>query len=179
MDPNKKNLFKTLSDEDCEDFYNYIDWLDLSKSPNIIVLPLSNHYYYQPEDFEKTETLVNLKCLNRMSNLRTFLGSIHKNLPLYCFFTGCFLNNNRNRNFVKESYNSLLGRGDVYTQTDTRLSRDSGFVGELNRIFDSKTNITLKKESVRTILKDIGFTILDMTELNNKTYFCAQKRLIS
>jgi len=178
-DPGKVSLYRTLSDEDCEDFYYYIEWLGLPKNNNIIVLPLSNHYYYQPKDFEETETLVNLRCLNHIRNLRTFLRSIHQSLQPNCFFTGCFTDQNNNRTLMKESNNNISGRSDTYTHDNFKLSRASIFKGKLNQMLDLKTNIKLTKDSVSSILKDIGFIVLGMSELNGKTYFCAQKRLTS
>lgn len=178
-DPNKESLYKILSDEDCEDFYNYLDWLDLSRNPNIIVIPLSNHFFYQPEDFEEIEMVANLKCLNHIRNMKTFLDSIYQYMPGDCFFTGCFAEEKNNRMPVQQAYNHSQAGSNVYNQSGAGLAGVSGFLTRLNRIFNTNTNTRLKKESARSILRDIGFTIHDMTELNGITYFCAQKRIIS
>ena len=42
---------------------------------------------------------------------------------------------------------------------------------------DSKTNKYLSRRDVTSLLSDRGFKVLDMTELNGLTYFCAQKLL--
>jgi len=42
---------------------------------------------------------------------------------------------------------------------------------------DSKTNNYLSGRSVSLLLENHGFKILNMTELNGRTYFCAQKVL--
>ncbi len=172
-DPNKESLYKILSDEDCEDFYTYIDWLDLSKKPNIIVLPLSNHYYYHQEDFARTETLINLKCLNHISDLNSFLGKIHNNLPSDCFFTGCFVNGLNDDRHSKNN-NS---RKNMF-KLKVNLFKFPGFLRKIKQLFNLGSTLKLKKEYVRSILNDIGFLVLDMTELNGKTYFCAKKQNI-
>ncbi len=177
-DPNKVSLYRTLSDEDCEDFYYYIEWLGLPKNNNIIVLPISNHYYYQPKDFEETETIVNLRCLNQTRNLKSFLRSIHHNLKPNCYFTGCFTDNNK-RILSKGSMNNVSGHEDNNSQHDITESKVSIFKERICRLIDFRNNTRLSKDSVKTMLKDTGFIVLGMSELNGKTYFCAQKRLLS
>ncbi|MFO7851458.1 MAG: hypothetical protein ACQERS_05370 [Bacteroidota bacterium] len=178
-DPNKESLHKILSDEDSEDFYNYLDWLDLSNNPNIIVIPLSNHFFYQPEDFEEIEMVANLKCLNHIRNMRAFLESIYRYMPGDCFFTGCFAEAKNNKMPVQQAYNGSQAGNNAYNQSNYGLPGVSGLFTRLNSILNTKINTRLKKESVKSILSDIGFTIHDMTELNGITYFCAQKRLRS
>ena len=175
-DPHKVSLYRTLSDEDCEDFYYYIEWLGLPRNNRTIVLPLSNHYYYQPEDFEETEIIVNLRCLNHIRNLKSFLRSIHSNLQPSCYFTGCFTDSN-NRIMGKESINNMPGTGDNHNHNDIKASRASMLKEKLHRFIDPGNNIRLTKDSVKSILKDIGFIVLGMSDLNGKTYFCTQKRL--
>jgi len=177
-DPTKVSLYRTLSDEDCEDFYYYIEWLGLPKNNKTIVLPLSNHYYYQPKDFEETETIVNLRCLNQIRNLKSFLRSIHSNLKPNCYFTGCFTDNNK-RVLSKEAMHIISGGDDSHTRNDFKASRATIFKERINRLIDLRNNIRLSQENVKSILKDIGFIVLGMSELNGKTYFCAQKRILS
>lgn len=173
-DQNKENLYKILSDENCEDFYTYIDWLDLSKSPNIIVLPLTNHYYYHPEDFARTDTLINLKCLNQINNLSFFLSKIHSNLPSDSFFTGCFINDTKEKSIFKSSN---------YTEGSPNFRNTSLFnwpiiLKQIRHLFDPNNQSRLRKENVKLMLNNIGFILLDMTDLNGKTYFCAKKQCI-
>lgn len=177
-DPNKVSLYETLSDEDCEDFYYYIEWLGLPKKNNIIVLPQTNHYYYQAKDLVDTDTLVSLKCLNHIRHLRAFLRNIYRNMQPNCHFTGCFSDNVMNNN-IKEYTNYISGKGVSYTQDDFSFMRPSAFKKKINRLLDIRNRKKLTRTSVISILKDIGFTILGMSELNGKTYFCAQKRLTS
>ena len=75
-------LYKQLSAEGCEDFYNYIDWLDLVKDLNVIVLPKTNHYYYIQEDLKNTKTVINLKPLTeKIYNMNLPEQFSHLELP--------------------------------------------------------------------------------------------------
>jgi len=51
-------------------------------------------------------------------------------------------------------------------------------VKKIRHLLDQKNHARLRKEKVKSILNDIGFIILDMTDLNGKTYFCAKKQAI-
>jgi hypothetical protein len=42
-------------------------------------------------------------------------------------------------------------------------------------MLDSRTDKYLKGVNITLLLEDLGFKVLDMTELNGLTYFCAQK----
>jgi hypothetical protein len=44
-------------------------------------------------------------------------------------------------------------------------------------MIDSRTDKYLSGKNVTSSLEDLGFKVLDMTELNGLTYFCAQKVL--
>ncbi|MBN1386907.1 MAG: hypothetical protein JW965_00585 [Bacteroidales bacterium] len=178
-DPNKVSLYKTLWDEDCEDFYYYIEWLGLPKENNIIVLPRTNHYYYQAKDLEDTDALVSLKCLNHIRNLRSYLRNIYRNMQPNCYFTGCFSEGFMNNNNIKSYTNYICGKGFSNIHDNTGFSRSSIFKKKINRLLDGRNRFKLTRTSVSSILNDIGFIVLGMSELNGKTYFCAQKRLTS
>ena len=49
------------------------------------------------------------------------------------------------------------------------------FLNMLISLLDSKTNKYLSKRSVSLLLSDHGFKVMDMSEIDGLTYFCAQK----
>ena len=59
-------LFETLSAEKCEMFFHYIDWSGLAKDPNLMVLSLLHHYYYDYEDLKGLKAIINPKLLNNI-----------------------------------------------------------------------------------------------------------------
>ncbi len=171
-------LYKQLTDEGCEDFYNYINWLDLVNDINIIVLPGTSYFYYHPEDLVNTKTVINLKPLNRIKNLFSFLENVFSILPDYSYLTGCYENNNTKKKTEGEHKNikRIIGKGENGGNHHENRYPGSWLYKGMIRIFNSGTNRQLSKESITSLLKSAGFTVLDITALNGRTYFCAQKR---
>jgi len=170
-------LYKQLSGEGCEDFYNYINWLDLVNDLNVIVLPGTRYFYYHPEDLVNTKTVINLKPLNRIKNLFSFLENIFSILPDYCYLTGCYENNSMkkesgaNQRYIERKSVKGKNRGNGH-ENRYPLS----WLYNLKSIVNSGTNRQLSKESTTSLMKNVGFTVLDITAWNGRTYFCVQKR---
>ena len=49
------------------------------------------------------------------------------------------------------------------------------FINMMYNIMGSRTNRNMTKKTVTLLLREAGFKVLDMTELNGLTYFCTQK----
>lgn len=177
-DTKRDSLYRNLLNEDCEDFYNYVDWLDLVKSPNIIVIPATNSFFYIPEDMAGTETVINLKPLNLIKNVKAYLDKMHSFLPEYTYLTGCyedyFNGDKRDRNFNNTGNN--MREKTAGRNTDSAFLSASKISHLIHELFTRRLRTGLTRESARALLQDAGFTVLDITPLNNKTYFCAQKR---
>ena len=156
-------LYKQLQSEGCGDFYNYIDWLDLVKDLNIIILPSTNYYYYLQEDLEYTKTVINLKPLNRIKNLRVFLRNIFSILPDYSYLTGCYENNGILNSQAGSGKKSVAGRtnlrrskGNDYENTN----RGTWLSGVLNGIFNPGINLNVTRTTVKALLKEVGLPFL-------------------
>ncbi len=171
-------LYKQLSDEGCEDFYNYINWLDLVNDLNVIVLPRASYFYYHPEDLENTKTVINLKPLNRIKNLFSFLENVFSILPEYSYLTGCYENNiMKKKAGAKQKYiERENGSGKNRRNGNESRYPGSWFYNGMKIILNSGTNRQLSKETTTSLMKNVGFTVLDITALNGRTYFCVQKR---
>jgi len=141
-----------LKDEGGENFYEYLDWLGMTDESDIIVLPLTQHYYYDYDDLKAVNTLVNLRRLNLIKNLDGFIGSLKDMLKPGASFIGCFADSKSER----------------YTGIPSKM-----YKGILN-IIDSKTDSDLDLESVSRRLEKNGFRLLDMTEFSDLTYFRAE-----
>jgi hypothetical protein len=168
-------VLETLNTEGCEDFVTYIDWLGLAKNPNFVVLSSRHHYFYDSEDLRGVNSVINLKELNLIRNLKGFLHNIFHVIPSKSYFIGCFVDNKKNNGFeLRTSHSSVKNVMNSEAVENGILSRIP-FLNMLYSLLDSKTNSYLSKASVTQLMTDHGFKVLDITELNGMTYFCSQR----
>jgi hypothetical protein len=168
-------VFEKMISEGCEDFVSYIEWLGLDKDPDLVVLSSMHYYYYDAEDMKNVKSVVNLKELNQIKDLKGFLHSIFHILPQKSYFIGSFLDNKKNNGFeLRKSHSSLKNKIHSEAVENGILSRIP-FLNMLFSLMDSKTNNYLSRTNVSLLIEGDGFKVLDMTELNEQTYFCAQR----
>jgi len=157
MDDNQNNpVFDSLLAEGGENFYHYINWLGLGKDPNLMILSSIHHYYYDFNDLKDVKTLINLKKLNEVNHIDTFLGNVFRVLPSESNFVGCFKDNKI--------------RGGISVPFYQSFNFLNGFIS----IIDSKTDRFMTRKDVIKILESHDFRIVDMTEISSITYFCAE-----
>ncbi len=147
-------LENILLSEGGEDFFLYLKSTGLSSEPDILVLSSLHHYYYDHSDLKDVGILVNLKKLNDIKHLESFLHTLFRLLPSGAHFIGCFRRGSRNEPVAHQSkfFNGLAG------------------------IFDTKAARNLSKRGVTSLLEEHGFRINDITETNGLTYFWAQNK---
>lgn len=159
MDDNQNNpVFESLLAEGGENFYHYINWLDLASEPNLMILSSIHHYYYDFNDLREVKALVNLKRLNQINHLDSFLNNIGRVLPDKARFIGCFLDNKIRGGIAVPFYMSFR------------------WLTSIINMFDSKSDKFMSRRDVIRILESHDFGILDMTEISQITYFCAETR---
>ena len=164
-----------LRTEGGEGFYNYVDSLGFSNDSNLIVLSSRHHYYYDSEEINKAKTVVNLKELNRIKEIKSLLHSHLHFLPQKCNFVGCFVNNKKNERYGLKK--SATSKEKVMNSDDIELGILSRFpfLNMLYSFMDSKTNNYLSEESVASMLGVHGFKVIDMKEVNGLTFFHSRK----
>ena len=171
----KDTPYTIFAEEGREHFFNYVEWLGLDKDPNLVVLSSLHHYYYDAEEMKSVTTVVNLKELNYIKQTTSFLHSIFHIMPSRSYFVGCFVDNKKQNGFALRNTSS-----DYHSRRNSQAV-ENGILSSipfLNMIFsfmDAKTNKYLSSRDVTLLLSDHGFKVLDITELNGITYFCAQK----
>lgn len=173
----EKNPFiEQLSSTKYKVFLDYMEWLGLENDPNLLVLSPSRHYYYDDDDLKEVTTVLNLKHLNHIKQVKNFLHTVNGMLRYKSFFIGSFIDK-------KHQYGFLPTRADYHMQ-DNVDSIENGIISRipiLNMIYDfmdSRTNnrnMTVK--SVLHLLESTGFKVLDITEINGITCFCSQKTI--
>jgi len=137
------------------DFIQYLHWLQLEDEPNLLSLSPTHHYYYDSNDLKNIKILINLKPLNSIKHLESFLCILVRLLPHKSNFIGYFKNDTRNRS-VFSFYNSA-----------------KFFDGMVNYI-DSKTDNSLTTRMVSELLEEHNLNVVDITYINGMTYFCSQ-----
>jgi len=158
-----------------ENLYNYVDWLGLSKDPNLIVLSSVHHYYYDNDDLKDVNTVINLKQLNEIKNIDVLFHSIFQIIPPKTNFIGSFIEiKKQNGALNKNSSSSNVTKNNVDRFENGIISRIP-FLNMVYNLMDSKTNRNISRNDVTLLLEEHGFKILDMTEFNGITYFLAQK----
>jgi hypothetical protein len=164
-----------LMEEGGESFYNYVVWLGLIKEPDLVVLSSKHHYYYDPEEMHDTKTIINIKELNQIKQIKPFLHSCLNFLPEKSNFIGCFIDNEKINGYeIRNLSNSYSDNGtgdDIQNGIASRFS----FINLLYSIIDSKTTRYMSKKSITLLLKEFDFKIMDMTECRGFTFFHAQK----
>jgi hypothetical protein len=135
-----------------ENFYNYLNCLGLANEPNLMVLPSSQHYYYDNEDLKGITTLINLKKLNLIKQLDDFIYTVYNIISPKTNFVGCF--------------------------TDWRTQKGMSLFSRMYRRFinflDLKVDIEIEKKDILRLFQSHGFKVIDMTEINGLTYFRTQ-----
>jgi hypothetical protein len=175
LDLGKVNpVLKSLTNEGCENFVIYIEKLGLAKDQNLLVLSSQHHYYYDAEEMTNVKTVVNLKELNQIKEIDDLLRSIFHILPPNCNLIGCFVNNKKQSGFVLNTNPSDSYYKRNSDAIENGIASSSPFLNMIFNMIDSKTNKYMSERSVSMLLMEHGFKVLDMTDLDGMTYFCAQ-----
>jgi hypothetical protein len=164
-----------LSAEGHDDFISYIHVRGLGKDPNVIFLSSQHHYYYDAEEMKNVKTVINLKELNQIKQLKSFLHSIFHILPQKSNFMGCFVDNKKVNGFELKSNSSSYQTRISFDEVENGIVSQIPFLNMLYSLMDSRTNKYMSGRSVSLMLEDNGFKVLDMKEINGLTYFHAQK----
>lgn len=158
-----------------ESFYNYVDWLGLSKDPDLVVLSSLRHYYYEAEEMNNVKTVINLKELNQIKQIKNFLHTIYHVLPHKSNFIGYFVDNKNNNGYILRNSPSSLHNEKRIDAIENGIVSKVPFINRLYNFLDSRTNTYLSKSSVTFLLEDFGFKVIDMTLIGGFTYFHTQK----
>lgn len=161
--------------EGCENFKNYVEILGLTPDHDFVVLSSIHHYFYDAEEMKNTKGIINLKELNKIKNIKNFLLSIFHVIPPKGYLLGCFVDNKKQNGFsLRRNSSNYVSKRNVNAIENGILS-NIPFLNMLYNLMDSKTNNYMSKISVTMMLEYQGFKVMNMTEQNRVTYFCARK----
>jgi hypothetical protein len=168
-------VFEKLAVEGGEDFYNYIEWLGLTKDSDMLVLSSMHHYYYDAEELKNIKTVVNLKPLNSIKDIKSFFHTIYNILPHKVNFIGCFINSSNNYGNLLNSRLSYSRNSDGVDPVENGISSSIPLLNLMFSFMDFRTSRNMTKRSVRQLLEEYGLRVLDITEINGLTYFHSQQ----
>ena len=168
-------LFDELSDAAREDLIEYLDRMGLINEGDLLVIPSTRHYFYDAEDMKGIKTVVNLRQLNHVREIREFLRNIVGLLPVKSNFVGCFVDN-KVQNGFSDKYSNLPREITEKTEAwENGIESRIPFINRMYSFIDSRTNRYLTKRAATHLLEECGLQIIGMTELNGLTYFWTQK----
>jgi hypothetical protein len=169
-------IAEILTTEGNESFKHYIEWLGFSDDPKLVVLSSIHHYYYDAEEMKNVNTVVNLKELNQIKEINSFLHSMFLILPSKCYFIGCFVDNKKQSGFSLRKRSADYHSDMKSDKVKNGIISGIPFLNMIFSILDAKTNKYLSGKNVTLLLRNNGFKVMDMTELEGLTYFCAQSQ---
>jgi hypothetical protein len=157
-----------------KNFYSYVEWLGLADQPDLIVLSSEHHYYYDSEEMKSINTIINLKELNQIKDIKSFLDSFLDYLPQKSNFVGCFTDNEKINGYelkYRSSGDNRRGKDSV----ENGIVSSFPFVNMLYSLLDSRVYNYMSRTEISQMIGRYGFKIIDMTEVGGLTYFHSQK----
>lgn len=163
-----------LITEGGKNFYSYIEWLGLADQQDLIVLSSEHHYYYDSEEMRGVSTLVNLKELNQIKDIKDFLDSFLNYLPMNSNFVGCFTDNEKVNGYelkYRSSGENKKGKDSI----ENGIISSFPFLNMLYSLLDYRIYNYMSETKIVQMIEGYGFKIIDMTEVSGLTYFHSQK----
>jgi hypothetical protein len=170
-----KSVVEILASEGREDFKKFIDFTGITKEKNMVVLSSLHNYFYDAEEMKNVSTVINLKEINHIKNIKNFLHSIFHILPQRSNFIGCFVDHDNTGNLDMVTKISDYQKNKNTQEIENGIASRFSFLNMVYNLMDSKTNKQMSRSSVELLLEGHGFKVRNMTEINGLTYFIAQK----
>lgn len=138
----------------CEDFHKYVRWTGLARNNGVLVLLPISHYNYDFEDLKGVKILISQKKLNNIKHLDSYLRILFKAMPADGYFFGCFECNDK-----PAPVKSYIPSRKIMCSMKYQESQPE-------RLFTRK--------GVSIMLEGHGYKVIDLTDINGITYFCAR-----
>jgi hypothetical protein len=169
------HLFNELDIEVRQALIDYLDRMGLVKESGMLVIPASRHYFYDAEDMKGIRTVITLRQLNYIREVRNFLKQITGLLPPKSNFIGCFIDNRAQGTASEKNSNSSGPVSDKTEAYENGIESRIPFINRMYSIIDFRTNRYLTRRAVTNLLKESGLELVGMTDINGFTYFHARK----
>jgi len=120
-------------------------------------------------------TVINLRQLNYIREIRDFLRQITGLLPAKSNFIGCFIDNRAHGTGSDKNAGSAAYTSDKADAYENGIESRIPFINRMYSFIDLRTNRYLTRRTVANLLKESGLELVGMTEINGFTYFHARK----
>jgi hypothetical protein len=177
-EPGLNNLFAELNTSVRQDLISYLEELGVVNDPAILVIPSSRHFFYDADDLKGVKTVVNLKQLNYVREIRDFLHKVSELIPQDSSFVGCFIDNKSQNGFSDKYSNLPKELSDKAEAYENGIESRIPFINRMYSFIDLKTNRYLTKRTVTNLLEECNLQLVGMTGLNGLTYFHARRRSV-
>lgn len=169
------HLFDELDLEVRQSLIDYLDRMGLVKESGVLVIPSSRHYFYDADDLKGVRTVITLRQLNHIREIKDFLKQITSLLPSDSNFIGCFIDNRSQSGFTDKYGNLPKQQSERAEAYENGIESRIPFINRMYSFIDSRTNRYLTRRSVTSLLKENGLELVGMTEINGLTYFHTRK----
>ena len=169
------HLFNEMDRDMRQYLIDYLDRMGLISESGMLVIPSTRHYFYDAEDMKGIRTVITLKPLNHVREMREFLRQIISLLPVKSDFIGCFVDNRNQNGFSEKEGNMPKHEPDKEEAYENGIESRIPFINRMYSFIDSKTNRYLTRRSVTSLLKDVGLELVSMSEMKGMTYFHTRK----
>ncbi len=170
-----RQIFDDLPEQACLDFIDFLERQRIISESNMLILPAFHHYFYDTDDLKGVTTLVNLKQLNHLREMREFLRTVCSLLPENGNFVGCFIDNMAQSGFGDNYSNIPSQLQDKIDNYENGIESKIPFINRMYNIIDSRTNRYLTRRSVVATLEEAGLQIVEIKVINGITYFSSRK----
>ncbi|NLE33560.1 MAG: hypothetical protein GX622_00490 [Bacteroidales bacterium] len=170
------SMFAELTAGVRQDLISYLDEKGFVNDPDILVIPSTRHYFYDADDLKGVKTMVNLKPLNYVREIRDFLRRVSELLPDDSNFVGCFTDNKLQNGFSDKYGNLPRNLSEKAEAYENGIESRIPFINRMYSFIDLKTNRYLTGRTVANLLEESGLQIIGMTERNGLTYFHSRKK---
>ncbi len=168
------HLFDELDIEVRQSLMDYLDRMGLIKESGMLVIPSTRHYFYDADDMKGIKTVITLRQLNHVREIKDFLRQITHLLPLNSNFIGCFIDNRTHDGFP-DSPSLPKQTSEKTAAYENGIESRIPFINRMYSFIDARTNRYLTKKVVTNLLKESGLELVSMTELKGLTFFHTQK----
>jgi hypothetical protein len=164
-------MLNELSEKARQDLFSFLDNIGLASDNRMLVIPSTRHFFYDAEELKEIRTVINLKQLNHIRDIKEFLRTVSEILPHTSNFVGCFVDNRKQKAYSDKA----VYHADKAEAYENGIESRIPFINRMYSMMDLRTNRYLSKRSVISLLSEYGFQLVGMTEMNGMTYFHTRK----